>query len=306
MHHDRERAERCLTETEAYCREHDLGAFLLLARGHAALHMVHRGDWAGALLAAEEILAYPGLSPLHRINPLVTLALVRARRGEAEAWPLLDQALNCGEPSDLFRLGIVWAARAEAAWLAGDDAAVITQAQHGLKAATLDSDPWLVGPLLRWIAVAGGQPPALPAAEPYALELAGDWRAAAAAWTELGCPYEAALAQLGEADPRAARTALSTLDALGAHAAAERAHTRLRQLGHRRTRFGRADPYGLTAREAEVLALLREHLTDSQIAVRLHIAPKTVSHHVGAILIKLDVKTRREAAAHTANRQPNQ
>jgi hypothetical protein len=29
---------------------------------------------------------------------------------------------------------------------------------------------------------------------PYALELAGNWAGAAEAWTEIGCPYEAALA----------------------------------------------------------------------------------------------------------------
>ena len=31
---------------------------------------------------------------------------------------------------------------------------------------------------------------------PYHLEIGGDWQAAADAWTRLGCPYDAAIAQL--------------------------------------------------------------------------------------------------------------
>jgi hypothetical protein len=101
-------------ETEAYCREHDLDIFLWLARSAATLSLLNRGDWSDAVAGAGDVLGRPGLSPLHRIMPLVTLGLIRARRSEGQAWPLLDEALDCGEPSDLFRLGIVWSAHAEA------------------------------------------------------------------------------------------------------------------------------------------------------------------------------------------------
>ncbi|MFD1273528.1 response regulator transcription factor [Streptomyces kaempferi] len=58
----------------------------------------------------------------------------------------------------------------------------------------------------------------------------------------------------------------------------------------------RANPYGLTNRELDVLKLLHEDLTDAEIAARLYITPKTAGHHVGAILNKLGVHTRHEAA----------
>jgi len=58
----------------------------------------------------------------------------------------------------------------------------------------------------------------------------------------------------------------------------------------------RAQPAGLTAREAQILALIAENLTNSEIAARLHISPKTVDHHVSALLAKLGVASRREAA----------
>ena len=56
-----------------------------------------------------------------------------------------------------------------------------------------------------------------------------------------------------------------------------------------------AQPHSLTERELEVLALLAEGLTNSQIAERLVISRSTVKSHVSNILSKLDVATRAEA-----------
>jgi DNA-binding NarL/FixJ family response regulator len=55
-------------------------------------------------------------------------------------------------------------------------------------------------------------------------------------------------------------------------------------------------PANLTRRENEVLALVVEGLCNAEIAQRLFIPTKTVDHHVSAILTKLGVRTRRDAA----------
>lgn len=60
----------------------------------------------------------------------------------------------------------------------------------------------------------------------------------------------------------------------------------------------RAEPTAdaLTAREAEVLALLAQGLTNREIGMQLQLAEKTVKHHVTQILGKLHVRSRTEAA----------
>jgi DNA-binding CsgD family transcriptional regulator len=142
--------------------------------------------------------------------------------------------------------------------------------------------------------------PEVVVAEPFALELAGSWREAVAAWLALGCPYDAALAALS-GDDGAAREAVALLDRMGA-AAAERAFARARvgrglraPRGARRTT--RADPHGLTDREREVLSHVCAGRRNAEIATALHLSEKTVGHHVSACLRKLGAGTRTEAAA---------
>ena len=57
------------------------------------------------------------------------------------------------------------------------------------------------------------------------------------------------------------------------------------------------DPFGLTPRERQVLALLAEGATNRQIGAALYMAEKTASVHVSRILAKLGVHGRTQAAA---------
>jgi DNA-binding NarL/FixJ family response regulator len=144
-------------------------------------------------------------------------------------------------------------------------------------------------------------------ARPWALQIAGDWSAAAALWKEIGCPYEAALA-LSDADEETAlRQSLAELQQMNARPAAAILARRLRKRGVRGLPRGprrqtRASPAGLTAREVEVLEHLVEGLPNAEIAERLVISQKTVDHHVSAILRKLGVASRGEASAEAARR----
>jgi DNA-binding CsgD family transcriptional regulator/tetratricopeptide (TPR) repeat protein len=145
------------------------------------------------------------------------------------------------------------------------------------------------------------------------------WTAAAAAWEGLGRPYRAAQAQrrraeaqlaLGDRDTAAA-TALVALEAanrIGASwLAAEiegfalRARLRLEREPASAEPVAAegedGDPFGLTPRERQVLALLADGRTNREIGQTLYMAEKTASVHVSRILSKLDVRSRTEAAA---------
>jgi DNA-binding CsgD family transcriptional regulator len=61
-----------------------------------------------------------------------------------------------------------------------------------------------------------------------------------------------------------------------------------------------ASEVDVSAREAEVLAALGEHLTNAEIGARLFISVRTVESHVSSLLRKLQVSDRRALAALAA------
>jgi DNA-binding NarL/FixJ family response regulator len=89
-------------------------------------------------------------------------------------------------------------------------------------------------------------------------------------------------------------------DRVGATPLVDQANAFLRSLGARARAVARPRAVAvgrLTAREQEVLALLREGLTNAEIGARLFISAKTAEHHVGRVLAKLGARSRAEAAA---------
>ncbi|MGW7818182.1 helix-turn-helix transcriptional regulator [Streptomyces puniciscabiei] len=300
LQRDAARTTAAVNRAEAFCLDRDLLSYLLCTRAWGSWGLLARGLWPQAADAAQNVLSHPSSPPVVRALALSVLGLVRALQGKAQVWPLLEQAASLVDSNCLLDTGLGWEARVETAWLLGDHELVQAEAQRGLDALADRAHPWLSGPLACWMRRVGGAPPPVAAAGPYALELAGDWVGAAAQWDKLGCPYHAALVRLS-GDASALHQALATFEGLGARPAVGRTRAIMRTRGVRPVRRGpraatRSNPYGLTIREMDVLKLLHEGLSDAEIASRLYITPKTAGHHVGAILTKLGVHTRQEAA----------
>jgi DNA-binding CsgD family transcriptional regulator/tetratricopeptide (TPR) repeat protein len=289
----------------AFCEDRGLDTWRLYLLACRAALALMRGEWDAGAETSEVVLRNPRSAHVARVWALTVRGLVRARRGDPEASTPLAQAHQHAEPTgELAQLAMETAARAELAWLAGDNDAVKRITEPALALALERKVVWTVGELAywRWQAGVHDDLPAGLVAEPYRLSIAGEWAEAARLWKRIGCPYEAALALGGADQEPPLRQALEELRELGASPAAAIMARRLRALGARGVPRGprpstRENPAGLTARELDVLVLLAEGLRNSQIADRLIVSRKTVDHHVSAILRKLDAATRGQAAA---------
>ena len=183
-----------------------------------------RGRWDEADELCSLVFQKRLTSIFPRVLALTVRALVNMRRGDAEADPLLDEALDLAQPSgEVMRIAPVALAQAEAAWLEDDRDGIIAATELVFEDALEQGGPWPLPELAFWRWRAGLDAPPLPDPEhPYALQFAGAWDRAAERWMAIGCPYETALTLAdGDAEePR--RHALTELERLGAKAAAAR------------------------------------------------------------------------------------
>ena len=287
-----------------YCstRDYDVWRYYLLS-WQSKIQLAN-GRWTEA--AETALICLGEHCPFARIHALVALGLVRARRGDPDAWAPLDEALSLAEPrGELQWIAPVAIARAEAAWLEGRNEAAIAETEPVYEDARRLDASWLAG-LAYWRWRAGADEP-VPSVgeEPYRLEMAGDWAGASERWGEMGCPYEAALALIDADDETVLHRAHGELRGLGGQPAAGMVARRLRERGSRGVRRGpraatMANPANLTPRELEVLTLVAKGLHNAEIAARLFLAEKTVAHHVSAVLHKLGVPNRVQAATEAA------
>jgi DNA-binding CsgD family transcriptional regulator/tetratricopeptide (TPR) repeat protein len=294
-------ARHTLDEGLEYCNDRDLDSWTsYLVAIEAELHL-QAGDHDLAEQRAQEVLAHPSLPGYARLGPWTTLGHVLGRRGTPGWEELIDRAVVLSdEIGEVQAIAPVAAARAELAWIAGRDAEAVELAGTSVELVETFDCRWNRGAVLRWLG--RDQLPAVhrEVAPPFAAELQGAWRDAAALWAELGCPFDEALALARSGEPDALLSAVRIFERIGAHAAAARCRKDLRSLGRpvppAPGTARRSHPFGLTGREAEVAQLLTQGLSDSAIAERLVISRRTVEHHVSAVLAKVGVDSRRELA----------
>lgn len=304
-------AERVARTGIAYCAEHELDGYTLYLSGGLAWILIRQGRWteADGLIEAGYFQNARPEGPENffyeqrTFTGACAIQWLAARRGD----PIPEQASQfisvfISNADELQRLTVHAASLAELAWLGlvdqGDSLQALRRVVDRAENAALvpDSALWLhrldptapLGPL-------DDLPPC------YRCEIEGDWAQAARAWQDIGAPFDAAMA-LSRGDVAAQMHAITIMDELGAEATAERLRADLRQDGIATVPSGprastRQNPLGMTNRQMDVLRSINDGLSNAEIAERLFVSPKTVDHHVSAVLAKMGVASRGEAAA---------
>jgi ATP/maltotriose-dependent transcriptional regulator MalT len=281
---------RLLDDAIARCRalQLDQVAYLLAARGGAA--SLCEPDTAAAYLDEAERLDPTAYMTIHTNGLRADIALRRGRYDEAVEWGRrcveTMRSIPGGVPSDS-PCWLVWALAA---------AGRTQDARQAL------SDARAMPDLARW----HGRPVQLVAVEAV---LNGDERGFDDAIASVvgRMPLDIALMRTlaaeilpGPARARWLREALDVYEAAGAELESSRVRRLLREAGGpvpRRRRVAADVPdelarHGVTSREAEVLRLLADGLSNAVIAERLYLSVRTVETHVSSLLAKLHVDSR--------------
>ncbi len=243
------------------------------------------------------------------VGSLMIAASLEVRRGAPGAELKVESALDRARGTtdlDIVRVSAILAL--QAAWtgvMELSEAKPLLEDAQKLPGWT--DDDWGRAMVGFWAMRTGIDPPAgdLPGAA--GLEQTGKLLEAADAWDRAGYTTEAticrALAPGADLDQ-----IFSSLSELGADGVARGLRHELQRRGVKSVPRGerkstRANPAGLTARQAEVLSLMQAGLSNAAIAESLFISEKTAGHHVSAILAKLNVSSRLQAVAVTSGKR---
>lgn len=301
-------ARRWAEEAKAYFAAHDLDYTAHFLTAWVCRMDFEQGDWSAAASAAQSLLSGSRVAPISRLPALAVLAQMRLRRADPGLWPTLTEATTLARATgEIQILAPVAFAHAEAAWL-GHGEADLSLVHEVYRLAERRRSARVLGELGFWLQQLGQAPdgaPSVPLEPAHAAHREGRWREAAELWAALGCRFERAMVLHTSGDEAAMHEALAEMLALGAQATAERMREAMRQQGVKGISRGprattAVHPAGLTQREAQILALIAEGLSNAEIAARLVRSAKTVDHHVSAILGKLNARTRAEASAMAA------
>lgn len=289
-------------QAERYATERDLHGQLMCVLASEITLKAEMGDWEDAAARAHDLLYVRNTGRASRIEPLVALGVLSARRGDADGvWGPLDEAReHIAKTQSLGYQGFIATARGEVYLLDGDVERIRAEVLPWYDEAVRLGEEDVVADLamLVWRAGLVDAPPA-GLREPEVLTMTGRHREASERWTAAGVPYKAAWALLDSDQEIDLREARAMFDRLGAKALVERCDVKLRSIGAKVPRGARpstrSNVGGLTDREVEVLQLLEQGLRNAEIAGQLFLSEKTVGHHVSAILAKLGVSSRLEA-----------
>jgi len=259
------------------------------------------GNWKEAYNISDILLKNENQPKAVTINALVVIASIKMRTSESDVLPLLlDAGTKAFETMEMQRIIPSIVALLEYEWLTGKTV---------IKKEDLDRAIDMIGQSINiiennefafWLLKARKQIlPLNNVYEGYNVSNSRNAQEAAALWERVGCPYAQALT-IFEGGVEDKRQAIKIVHELGASVVYEKMKLEMRTSGIRSIPRGirkstQANPAHLTARELDVLQLLKEGFQNKEIAARLFISTRTVGHHISSIFFKLDVNSRAKA-----------
>lgn len=296
-------AEERLRRGMAYSETSDLDTWWWYMRGTRARLEVIRGRWDAADADVAAILATQ-TEPIMRHDALVARARLLMRRGDEGAEVAVGEAAGTGfEIGEQIRVILSAAVGAEWCWTAGtDDRRWDDQIASAIERSMLRGDTWGAAEIAFWQIRRGRTVPDGPREDVIELDLAGDLLGAASRWKELGAEFRGHVLAALTGDRALINEAFEALAEMGAEGTLSALRRELRGRGMEGlprgpSRSTRENPAGLTNRQLDVLRSLAEGMSNTEIADTLYISPKTVEHHVSAVLTKLQARSRSEAVA---------
>lgn len=298
-----DKADHWISEAFHLTAENEMPTFESQTRVERALWHEMRGEWEEAEGICLDVLERSQSHRASQVEAAIIRAKIMMRSGRTEnVERAIADAVQRAETADAaIFLGSAYSIVAEQAWLSGSyDERMVDRAIEVMELCFERTAVPKGSEIASWLYLAGLMD-SVPddTVEPYSMIGAAKWRETAAWWADRGIPYEQAVAfSLGDTEARL--EALTILDRLDAVPLASRIRSELVAEGVQAVPRGpqratRDHDLGLTARQAEVLELLKEDLTNAEIADRLFISARTVNHHVSAILTKLGASSRTEA-----------
>jgi DNA-binding CsgD family transcriptional regulator/GTPase SAR1 family protein len=294
-------SKKILEEGIEYCDERDLDSWRLNNLSLLACLHLETGDWNTAYSLADNLLKNEDKPRAFRIAALIVIASVQMRRGDGDPLPLLLTAeTKALETTELQRIVPSLIALLEYEWITGKNFIKpedLNRCKHSIEQSiyTIEKNEfafWLHKTRKEYVRLNDVY-------KGYDVSSVKKAQQAAVLWEKTGNTYAQALT-LFEGDDDDKRKAISIVQKMGAVAICEKMKFEMRASGIKSIPRGirkstKSNPANLTERELDVLQLLKEGLTNKEIASRLFISTKTVDHHISSIFFKLDVNSRIKA-----------
>jgi DNA-binding CsgD family transcriptional regulator len=294
-------AKKALVEGILYCEEKDLDSYKLYMLSYQSRLNLENGSWTEAYRVAENLAKNEDLLPVLKIVVLLVLATIRIRRGGHDVLSLILEAKALAfETMELQRITPVFLALLEYEWITGKSCIEIEALSEAINRLVNLGKFSKKSRFYFWLRKT--KKDYLLNKDKYEIceeNSVADATREAVLWEKWDCPYEQALALFEGSDPDK-KKALMMIRDLGADIVYEKLKLEMRNSGIKSIPRGirkttKSNTAHLTEREMDVLLLLKEGLQNKEIADKLFISPKTVDHHISALLFKLDVNTRVKA-----------